>query len=395
MVVRIPTIGCIEGQNRGLRGRLPPVCLDSVTHIAILPKLSLRIMHFVSQRLTLMRKINLENHFTVDRDSAEPVYQQLVEAVLHATKTGLMDRGDRLPSINELSRHYAVSRSTIEKSYNNLRDMGILASQHGKSYYINRLDPAPELKVLVLFDQLNAYNKEIFDALTEDLGYRAEIDFQIYHHSAAHLKYLLRKKLSACSHVVIVPHFLDDNEMGYQCISRIPDEKLIMLNRTAAHVGNFGIVHESLPHHLPQAFSDLLPRLRTYQRINLIAPEYAARAGHFCDVLPRFCEENNLICRVTNQIFAGMAEEGEAFVLLSDECLMQLVREINRRDWMAGRHIGIVSYQENDAKRTMLNGITTISPDYKTMGRAAANMVLTGHMSQFDTPLRKFVRGSL
>lgn len=160
-----------------------------------------------------MRKINFENYFTVDRDSSEPVYQQLVEAVLHATKTGLIDRGDRLPSINELSRLYAVSRSTIEKSYNNLRDMGILASQHGKSYYINRLDPAPELKVLVLFNQLNEYSKAVYDALTERIGQKAGIDFHIYHNSSAHFRTLVKRKHASYSHIVVIPHFLDDPEV--------------------------------------------------------------------------------------------------------------------------------------------------------------------------------------
>ncbi|MCF0071226.1 hypothetical protein LZD49_12160 [Dyadobacter sp. CY261] len=64
-------------------------------------------------------------------------------------------------------------------------------------------------------------------------------------------------------------------------------------------------------------------------------------------------------------------------------------------DLTPGKYIGILSYQKNDAKKSMLNGITTISPDFKAMGKATAEMVLTGHMQQVDNPYRVLARGLL
>lgn len=344
-----------------------------------------------------MRKINFENHFTVDRDSSEPFYQQLVEAVLYATKTGLMDRGDRLPSINELSRLYAVSRSTIEKSYNNLRDMGILASQHGKSYYINRLDPAPELKVLVLFNQLNEYSKAVYDALTERIGQKAEIDFHIYHNSAAHFRTLLRRKHSSYSHIVVIPHFLDDPESGYQTIERLPKEKLIILDKEVPGLtGCFGTVFEHFSRDIDQAIQELAPGLRKYQCINLIFPTHTYYPGTLPDAFARACTKRNLICRVSTDLTKAMVREGEAFFVLSDEHLMFLVREIiNSTDLVSGRHVGIVSYQDNDAKKAMLNDITTISSDLKAMGKSAADMILTGVSRHIANPFSVIQRRSL
>lgn len=342
----------------------------------------------------MMRKINFENHFTVDRNSSEPVYQQLVEAVLNATKTGLIDRGDRLPSINELSRHYSVSRSTIEKSYNNLRDMGILSSQHGKSFFINRLDPAQELRVLVLFNQLNEYNKLICDALTERLGRRAEVDLLIYYNSAAHFRQLIRKKLAGYSHIIVIPHFLDDPETGYQAIERLPAEKLILLDRAVPGLsGNMGAVGINFSVALRQALNDLAPALRKYQCTNLICPEYAFVPSQFREIFVLFCEENNLVYRISGHI--SDISDGEAYIVHSDEHLMFLVREVVQSNLVPGKHIGIVSYHDNDAKKDMLNGITTISPDFEAMGNAAADMVLNGHMQHIDHSCLVMVRASL
>ncbi|WP_090154208.1 GntR family transcriptional regulator [Dyadobacter soli] len=344
-----------------------------------------------------MRKINFENHFTVDRDSSEPVYQQLVEAVLYATKTGLMDRGDRLPSINELSRQYSVSRSTIEKSYSDLRDMGILASQHGKSFYINRLDPLPGLKILVLFNQLNEYTKTIFDALTERIGQKAEIDFHVYYNSAAHFKALVKRKQSSYSHIIVIPHFLDDPESGYQAMERLPKDKLIILDKEVPGLSDcFGTVSEHFGQDIDQAIRELAPSLRKYQCINLIFPAHTHYPDTLADAFARACVTRNLVCRVSPDLTKAMIRDGEAFIVLSDEHLMFLVREIiNSTDLVAGRHVGIVSYQDNDAKKAMLNGITTISSDLKTMGKSAADMILTGVSRHIANPFSVVLRRSL
>ncbi len=372
-----------------------PFCPNLLSGTPILFKLTFRETR--RRRSDSMRKINFENHFTVDRNSSEPVYQQLVEAVLYATKTGLMDRGDRLPSINELSRLYAVSRSTIEKSYNNLRDMGILASQHGKSYYINRLDPAPELKVLVLFNQLNEYTKVVYDALTARIGQKAEIDFQIYHNSAAHFRAIVRRKHASCSHIMVIPHFLDDPEGGSQVLDRMPKDKLIVLDKEVPGLsGCFGTVYGHFSTDIDQAIQELSPGLRKYQCVNLIFPAHTSYPGTLPEAFTRACSKRNLVCRVSADLTKDMVRDGEAFIVVSDAQLMFLVREIiNSSDLVAGRHVGIVSYQDNDAKKAMLNGITTISSDLKAMGKSAADMILTGVGRHVANPFSVIQRRSL
>ncbi|WP_084089640.1 GntR family transcriptional regulator [Flavobacterium granuli] len=42
-------------------------------------------------------------------------YQQLVSAVLNTIKHGVLKKGDVMPSINELSFEYEISRITIGK----------------------------------------------------------------------------------------------------------------------------------------------------------------------------------------------------------------------------------------------------------------------------------------
>jgi DNA-binding GntR family transcriptional regulator len=48
--------------------------------------------------------------------------------------------GDRLPSINEISAEYYLSRDTVEKAFNELRKKGIITSVKRRGYFISSTD---------------------------------------------------------------------------------------------------------------------------------------------------------------------------------------------------------------------------------------------------------------
>jgi DNA-binding GntR family transcriptional regulator len=95
----------------------------------------------------------------IDELSATPKYQQLVNAVLNSIKQKLLIKGDLMPSINELSFEYEISRVTIEKGYNKLRKMGILESHQGKGYFIANTDISQDLKIFLMFNKLSVHKK--------------------------------------------------------------------------------------------------------------------------------------------------------------------------------------------------------------------------------------------
>ncbi len=60
-----------------------------------------------------------------------------------------------------------------------------------------------------------------------------------------------------------------------------------------------------------------------------------------------------------------------------------------------GKSIGIISYNETPWKRFILNGITTISTDFRKMGEMAAKMVLSNDKKMLEVPFTLKLRNSL
>lgn len=69
-------------------------------------------------------------------DGKKTKVQQLAEYIQDAIATNELKVGEKLPSINHLSRQFSVSRDTVFKSLSDLRARGMIDAIHGKNYYV-------------------------------------------------------------------------------------------------------------------------------------------------------------------------------------------------------------------------------------------------------------------
>jgi DNA-binding LacI/PurR family transcriptional regulator len=88
-------------------------------------------------------------------------------------------------------------------------------------------------------------------------------------------------------------------------------------------------------------------------------------------------------------------EEGEAFINLMEDDLVVLLEKIQKTDLRVGRDVGIISYNETPWKRFILDGITTISTDFRKMGEMAADLVLNNSKEHIEVPFALTLRNSL
>jgi DNA-binding GntR family transcriptional regulator len=62
--------------------------------------------------------------------------QQLTDYIQKSIATRELKVGDKLPSINQLSQRFHLSRDTVFKAFVDLKNRGIIDSVHGKNYYV-------------------------------------------------------------------------------------------------------------------------------------------------------------------------------------------------------------------------------------------------------------------
>jgi len=169
--------------------------------------------------------------------SSTPKYMQLAQSVIRAIATGVIKQQDIMPSINEMSFEFDISRDTAEKSYKYLKKMGVLGSVPGKGYFVKDANVKDDIKVFLLFNKLSTHKKIIYDAFVKTLGPNAVIDFYIYNNDFNFFKRLLSNAGKHYTHFVIIAHFLESGENAYEILNTIPKEKLILLDKVVPGVG--------------------------------------------------------------------------------------------------------------------------------------------------------------
>lgn len=75
-------------------------------------------------------------HFSLDFQSREPIYSQLVEQVKQLVATGHLKPGDQLPTVRQLAADLRVNFNTIARAYRSLHDEGVISTQQGRGTFI-------------------------------------------------------------------------------------------------------------------------------------------------------------------------------------------------------------------------------------------------------------------
>ena len=75
----------------------------------------------------------------IDLNRSARKYEQIINSVIGNIEDSILKPGDRLPSINEVSEEYYLSRDTVERAYVELRERGIVSSIPGKGYFVKQL----------------------------------------------------------------------------------------------------------------------------------------------------------------------------------------------------------------------------------------------------------------
>ena len=175
-----------------------------------------------------MPKSTFYLRYTIDKEFPTPVYIQLVRAVVYAIQDGFLKKGQVMPSINSLSSHYLVTRSTIEKGYAELRDMGILGSHHGKGFFVKDTEVTQSKRILFLANTANNYQRAIYDSFSKTLGPDAKIEVVIYDNDPGYFTKIMKDRTDDYSHYFIIPYFSGDGTQALRLIDRLPKHKLVL-----------------------------------------------------------------------------------------------------------------------------------------------------------------------
>lgn len=330
-----------------------------------------------------MLKFNTQ--LRIDGNSRIPKYQQIVNSIIEDIENGHLKVGQKIPSINEISEEYLLSRDTVEKAYNQLKKKKIIVSAKGKGCYVNRSLSASQLKVLFLLNKLSSYKLKIFNAFVNSLGTDAHVDLNVYHCDPNILINTLHENMGKYDYYVLMPHF-KDKDLGHlsshkgviKLLKEIPEDKLMIMDNLLPELNdNYASIYQDFKMDIYEALQEGISRLRNYEKLILVYPQKALYPypTEILDGFRSFCINFDFDFEVLDTIYPDMELQAkDAYIIIEESDLVSIVKQIQDHGFKLGKDIGIISY--NDTPLKDLLGITVVSTDFKAMGETAAYMIL-------------------
>lgn len=72
----------------------------------------------------------------LDYRDARPIYTQIADNFRSQIRAGVLQDGDKLPSVRELAGELAINPNTIQRAYRELESEGWIASVSGKGSFV-------------------------------------------------------------------------------------------------------------------------------------------------------------------------------------------------------------------------------------------------------------------
>ena len=328
---------------------------------------------------------------SVEENIGIPKYKQIVLSVEKAVSTGHLKKGDALPSINAIKNKFSLSRDTVLMAFNELKLRGIIESVVGKGYYLQSESIEVTQKIFLLFDELNAFKEDLYNSFLNNLSENIQVDIFFHHFSYDMFSKLINDNIGSYNYYVIMPANLSQTD---KVIKKLPNDKVYILDQTHEELRQYPAVYQNFEDDIYNSLQRAITLLNKYQKIVLLFPEKKQPQGMLVG-FQKFRKNTNFQHEVISSLEGRKLEKGEVYLVLDDQNLIVLIKKMRDQHLVLGKDIGIISYNETLLKEIVEGGITTISTDFKEMGKRLAQMIINKERFLIENPNDLIIRNSL
>ena len=101
-----------------------------------------------------------------------PIYSQIIDGFREQILSGILQNGDKLPSVRELAGQLAINPNTIQRAYRQLEALGWIATVPGKGCFVCGL---PEYAMDEQKELLAAFDRAATDLIRSGVSREALI----------------------------------------------------------------------------------------------------------------------------------------------------------------------------------------------------------------------------
>lgn len=320
--------------------------------------------------------------------SFTPLYRQFMDYVKGRIRSGEFTPQTALPSIHGMVIRTGISRETIVKGYAELCREGVLVSKKGKGYFVKDSYLTGIASIMVFMDKMSQHQQDIMDGFIATIGNRTDITIRMHYQNPQWFSQALESSLDRYDWYILFPHFPQDEATQKTVsglIEKIPPNKLIYMDHLPAGAPEAsGACFQSIEEDVPRALESVIADIRSFSRLRYISLSVSLYGNMVAETIGKFGEKNKVSVEKLEDI-PETIERGDLFFVSGsrlDRRLSELLKRITASGLSPGKEVGLICYNDFPLNEFIFGGLTTLSVDFREMGRVAGEMVLSGHLSK-------------
>ena len=237
---------------------------------------------------------------------------QLADALSQAISRKEFLEGDSLPSINQLSAQYGVSRDTVFKAFLDLRERGLIDSTPGKGYYVT----SQVTNVLLLLDQYTPFKEALYNSFVRHLPINYKVDLLFHQYNERLFNTILRESIGKYNKYIVMNF---DNEKFSTVLNKINPSRLLLLDFGKFEKEKYSYICQDFDDSFYQALNLLKERLRNYHQLVFLFPKSLKHPQSSKVYFTRFCQEQGFLCEVQEDIENLTIRKGVAYIAIKQQ----------------------------------------------------------------------------
>ena len=332
-----------------------------------------------------MKIISVQSNFGI------PKYKQIITSIEKAIEEEKLIKGEKLPSINKVCNAFSLSRDTVLQAYEDLKKRGVIYAVLGKGYYVKSTQIKIKQRIFLLFEELNIFKEDLYNSFLENVGKNVQVDIYFHHFNIQVFQKLIDDSNGNYTKYVIMPTNLVNAEFY---IKNLPVNEVYILDQTHSELKHYPAVFQNHKKDIFEALMKGKHKLLNYKILILIFPGYREPLG-MKEGFEKFCVNFSFDNEIITEFSDREIKVGEVYIIPNDRDLVSVIEKAKLQNLKLGSDFGIISYNETPLKKVVESGITTISTDFRAMGKIMAEMILNGQKKQIENKCSLIIRNSL
>ena len=317
---------------------------------------------------------------------------RIVAFVTESVRNGDIKIGKVIPSINSMALKFGVARKTVVRAYDKLKKQGLIESRPKTGYFVINKKPSTKLRVLLIVHSFDGYWETLYNEFREKVNDFCEIEIFFHHYNIKILELIVTRNSNDYD-LFVISSF--DNPRVKSIIGRIPAYKVLIISRND-HLNNiYNAVVQNFFEGTFNALCTANSDIAKYKKINL---SFSERSGHSATLkmgFLKYCNKFNVKHSIYNSLKKVEIEKDEAYLIIDDNDLIRLLNVCKLQNWILGKDVGVISYNETPLKQVIRDGISVISCNFLAIADEMAGFIKKRESVQKVIPIEFIKRNSL